>query len=107
MVCPMCGCEEYTILKSKGKKIKDYTVQCITCSHVYHEMVEEAQEIEVRVIISEFERSWKTTIKLYSDEYLEVGTLLYIDDIDVEVTSIENKEGIREFECPIINIKTI
>ena len=107
MVCPMCGCEEYSILKSKGKKIKDLTVQCIECNHVYHETVEEPQEIEVRVIISEFERSWKTIVKLYSDEYLETGTLLYIDNIDVEVTSIENKDGIREYECPVVNIKTI
>ena len=107
MTCPNCGNEEYDILKSKGKKVKELTVDCKECHHVYRHTLQEAQEIEVRVIISEFENSWKTSVKLYSDEYLEVGTLLYIDDKEVEVTSIENKESIRVYECPVINIQTI
>ena len=36
-----------------------------------------------------------------------VPTLLYIDDKDVEVTSIENAEGNRVYECPVVDIKTI
>lgn len=108
MVCPICGFNEYEILKSKGKKNQELLVKCDECGHVYHETApEEAQEIQVRVVISEFETSWKTSITLYSDEYLETGTLLYIDDKDVEVTSIENNEGNRVYECPVIDIKTI
>lgn len=107
MPCPNCGNEEYEVLKSKGKKVKELTVQCNECSHIYRQVHEEAQQVELRVIISEFERSWKTSVKLYSDEYLEVGTILYIDDKEVEVTSIENKDSIREYECPVINIQTI
>ncbi|RAP53200.1 MAG: hypothetical protein BZ138_01550 [Methanosphaera sp. rholeuAM270] len=108
MVCPVCGFDEYEILKSKGKKNKELLVKCDQCNHVYHETLpEEAYEISVRVIISEFEKSWKTSVTLYSDEYLESGTLLYIDDKDVEVTSIENTEGNRVFECPVVEIKTI
>jgi len=107
MTCPNCGNEEYNVLKSKGKKVKELTVECKECNHVYRQTLQEAQEINVRVIISEFENSWKTSVKLYSDEYLEVGTLLYIDDKEVEVTSIENKESIRVYECPVINIQTI
>ncbi|MBR0472408.1 MAG: hypothetical protein IJI98_06890 [Methanosphaera sp.] len=108
MVCPSCGFDEYEILKSKGKKNKELLVKCDECGHVYHETLpEEAQEIQVRVVISEFETSWKTSIPLYSDEYLETGTLLYIDDKDVEVTSIENNEGNRVYECPVVEIKTI
>jgi uncharacterized Zn finger protein len=107
MTCPNCGNEEYQVLKSNGKKVKELTVQCTACSHVYREVHEEAQEIDVRVVISEFENSWKSNVKLYSDEYLEVGTILYIDDKEVEVTSIENNESIRVYECPVINIQTI
>jgi uncharacterized Zn finger protein len=107
MTCPNCGNEEYQVLKSKGKKVKELTVQCTACSHVYREVHEEAQEIDVRVVISEFENSWKSNVKLYSDEYHEVGTILYIDDKEVEVTSIENNESIRVYECPVINIQTI
>ena len=108
MVCPSCGFDEYEILKSKGKKVKELLVKCQECGHVYHETTpEEAKEINVRVVISEFETSWKTSIVLYSDEYLETGTLLYIDDKDVEVTSIENNEGNRVYECPVVDIKTI
>lgn len=33
--------------------------------------------------------------------------MLYIDDKDVEVTSIENNEGNRVYECPVVDIKTI
>lgn len=108
MVCPSCGYDDYEILKSKGKKTKELLVKCLECNHVYHEIApEEAYEIDVRVIISEFEKSWKTSIKLYSDEYLETGTLLFIDGKDVEVTSIENKEENRVYECPVVDIKTI
>ncbi|OED30078.1 HVO_0476 family zinc finger protein [Methanosphaera sp. WGK6] len=108
MVCPICGFDEYEILKSNGKNNRELLVKCDDCGHIYRDIApEEAYEIEVRVIISEFETSWKTTVKLYSDEYLETGTLLYIDDKDVEVTSIENMEENRVYECPVVDIKTI
>ena len=108
MVCPVCGNDEYNILKSKGKKNVELLVQCAECNHVYHETApEEAYEVKVRVVISEFEKSWKTNVTLYSDEYLETGTILYIDDKDVEVTSIENVDGNRVYECPVVDIKTI
>ena len=107
MSCPMCGCEDFEILKSKGKKIKELTVRCDECEHVYRQTQEQAREINVRVVISEFEHSWKTSVTLFSDEYLECGTLLYIDDKEVEVTSIENSESIRVYECPVIDIQTI
>ncbi|MDD6285117.1 HVO_0476 family zinc finger protein [Candidatus Methanosphaera massiliense] len=108
MVCPVCGYDEFEVIKSKGKKNRDLLVKCDECGHVYHETApEEAHEVKVRVIISEFETSWKTNVTLYSDEYLEVGTILYIDDKDVEVTSIETKEEKRLYECPVIDIKTI
>jgi uncharacterized Zn finger protein len=110
MTCPICGSEDYEILKSKGNKTKQLLVQCSECNHTYREVVEEepeAYEINIRVIISEFENSWQTKVKFFSDEYLESGTILYIDDKDVEVTSIENKKGVRVNECPVIDIKTI
>ena len=108
MPCPICDFEEYEVLKTKGKKVKELLVKCDSCGHVYHETApEEAKELQVRVVISEFEKSWKSTVELYSDEYLEIGTLLYIDDKEVEVTSIENQQGNRVYECPVVEIKTI
>ena len=108
MSCPICDFEEYEVLKTKGKKVKELLVKCDNCGHVYHETApEEAKELQVRVVISEFEKSWKSTVELYSDEYLEIGTLLYIDDKEVEVTSIENQQGNRVYECPVVEIKTI
>ncbi len=108
MTCPMCGYDDYEVIKSKGKKNKDLLVRCFECNHIYHEYIEDdVRSIKVRVIISEFEKSWKTNIELFTDEYLEVGTLLYIDDKDVEVTSIENKESHRVNECPVEDIQTI
>ena len=108
MPCPICDFEEYEVLKTKGKKVKELLVKCDNCGHVYHETApEEAKELQVRVVISEFEKSWKSTVELYSDEYLEIGTLLYIDDKEVEVTSIENQQGNRVYECPVVEIKTI
>lgn len=108
MPCPICDFEEYEVLKTKGKKVKELLVKCDNCGHIYHETApEEAKELQVRVVISEFEKSWKSTVELYSDEYLEIGTLLYIDDKEVEVTSIENQQGNRVYECPVVEIKTI
>ena len=37
----------------------------------------------------------------------QIHWLLYIDGKDVEVTSIENNEGNRAYECPVVDIKTI
>lgn len=108
MCCPSCGYDEYEILKEKGKKNKELLVKCDECGHTYWTPApEEVKPVKVRVIISEFEKSWKTSIELFSDEYLEVGTILYIDNKDVEVTSIENLESKRKYECPVIDIKTI
>ncbi len=108
MTCPICGHEDYEVIKIKGKKKKDLLVKCDQCSHVYHEYVDDdVRPINVRVVISEFEKSWRSEIELFSDEYLEVGTLLYIDDKDVEVTSIENTESHRVDECPVEDILTI
>ena len=108
MTCPVCGYDEYEIIQSKGKKTRQLLVKCDNCDHIYNTTAEEeVHPINVRVIISEFERSWKSEVELYSDEYLEVGTLLYIDNKDVEVTSIENNEEKRVFECPVVDIKTI
>ena len=107
MACPNCGNDKYEILKTKGKKVKELTLKCNECNHVYRQTHQEAQEVDVRVVISDFEQSWKTNVKLYSDEYLEVGTILYVDDKEVEVTSIENNDGVRAYECPVINIQTI
>lgn len=108
MTCPGCNQDDYEILKTRGKKNREQLVKCNNCGHTYWMPApEEVHALNVRVIISEFERSWKTSVELFSDEYLEVGTLLYIDDKDVEVTSIENSEGQRVFECPVIDIKTI
>lgn len=108
MTCPSCNSDDYEILKTKGKKNKELLVKCNDCEHTYWTPApEEVHAVKVRVIISEFEKSWKTSVELFSDEYMEVGTLLYIDDKDVEVTSIENSEEKRVFECPVIDIKTI
>ena len=109
MQCPECECEDIEILKSKGKKKKELLLQCKNCGIIFKEKItiEIPEIIKTRVVVSEYENSWKSFINLSSDEYLEIGTILYVNDNNVEVTSIEDKLGVRKVQCPVVDINTI
>ncbi|WP_295722068.1 HVO_0476 family zinc finger protein [uncultured Methanobrevibacter sp.] len=111
MKCPICGSSEVRVLKSKetssrSKKINDYLLKCKECDHVFKDRVTQSKPIPCRLIVSENEKSTKTTVDLYPDEKLKIGDVLLIDKGQVKINSIENKEKRVNSEL-VSEIKTI
>jgi len=107
MKCTQCGSESCEILKSKGKKSKELLLQCNECGNIFRENVEVEKQLEVRVVVSEYESSHKTSVNLYPDEILEFEGILDLDGRPAQITSIENKKGGRVMVCNVSEIDTI
>lgn len=107
MKCNVCGSESYSVLKSKGKKSKELLLKCNDCGNIYREIVDVEQPVEVRAVVSEYESTHKTSVKLFQDEYLEFEDVLEIDGRPAQITSLENKRGGRVLVCSVREIDTI
>lgn len=107
MKCPVCKSQDYEILKSKGKHSKELLLKCEECGNVYRETITREKPIEIRIVISEFEKSKKEFIKLYPDEELMVDDILDIDGKEVAINSIETKRDARVYKSLVSDIKTI
>lgn len=94
MECPICGSDEIEILNSKQKSskkklIEEYLLKCEDCGHVFKDIVSLKKPRPYRLIISEQDKSHKTTIDLSPSDELEKGDVLLSELGQVEVTSIE------------------
>ena len=107
MKCPVCESESYEILKSKGKHSKELLLKCEECGNVYRETIIREKPVDVRIVISEFEKSKKSFIKLYPDEVLMVDDILDLDGKEVAVNSIETKTSARVYRSQVSDIETI
>lgn len=107
MKCPVCGSRSYEILKSKGKTSKELLLKCNECENIFRESFKLEKPVDRRVVVSEFENSHKTFIKVYPDDILQVEGIIEIDEREAEITSIENKRGGRVSKSPVEEIETI
>lgn len=107
MKCSICGSDSLEIIKSKGKKSRELLLKCENCGNISREFVEGDNPVDCRVVVSEFENSHKTFIKLYPNEILHNGTLLDVKGRLAEITSIENKRGGRVTTSSVNEIETI
>ncbi|WP_424356320.1 HVO_0476 family zinc finger protein [Methanobacterium sp. MBAC-LM] len=107
MKCPVCESESYEILKSKGKHSKELLLKCEECGNIYRETIIREKPVDVRIVISEFEKSKKAFIKLYPDEVLMVDDILDLDGKEVAVNSIEIKTSARVYRSQVSDIETI
>jgi Uncharacterized archaeal Zn-finger protein len=107
MKCPVCESESYEILKSKGKHSKELILKCGECGNVYRETIIREKPVDVRIVISEFEKSKKDFVNLYPDEVLMVDDILDLDGKEVAVNSIETKTSTRVYRSQVSDIETI
>lgn len=107
MNCTQCGSESCEILKSKGKKSKELLLQCNECGNIFRETVEVEKPLKIRVVVSEYESSHKTSVDLYADELLEFEGILDLDGRPAQITSIENNRGGRVMVAKVSEIDTI
>ena len=94
MDCPICGSDDIEILNSKQKTTKkkyteEYLLKCRECGHVYKNVISLKKPRPYRLIISEQDKSHKTTIDLSPSDELQTGDTLLTELGQVEVTSIE------------------
>ena len=97
MDCPICGSDDIEILNSKQKSSKkklmeDYLLKCEECGHVFKDIVSLKKPKPYRLIISEQEKSHKTTIDLSPSDELKSGDILLSEFGQVEVTILEVKD---------------
>ncbi len=94
MECPICGSDDIEILnlkqkESKKKFMEEYLLECLDCDHVFKDVFSAKKPKMYRLIISEQNRSHKTSIELSPSDELKVGDILLSDIGQVEVSSIE------------------
>ena len=111
MECPICGSDELEILNSKQKESKkkfteEYLLKCFDCGHVFKDVVSAKKPKDYRLIISEQNKSHKTTIELSPSDELKVGDILLSDLGQVEVSSIEVNDT-RVKKALVEDIETI
>jgi uncharacterized Zn finger protein len=111
MECPICGSDDIEILnlkqkESKKKVMEEYLLKCFDCGHVFKDVISAEKPKEYRLIISEQNKSHKTTIELSPSDELEVGDILLSNLGQVEVSSIE-VENLRVKKASVRDIKTI
>ncbi|HOI71337.1 MAG TPA: HVO_0476 family zinc finger protein [Methanobacterium sp.] len=107
MKCPVCGSNSLEVIKSKGKKSKELLLKCEECGNIFREVVDVGKLVDTRVVVSEFEKSHKTFIKLYEDKTIYTGDLVDVDGRKAEITSIENKRGGRVSKSSVDEVETI
>ena len=111
MDCPICGSDEIEILNSKQKSSKkkvteEYLLKCEDCGHVFKDIISLKKPKPYRLIISEQDKSHKTTIDLSPSDELNKGDILLSEFGQVEVTSIEVSDT-RVNKAKIEDINTI
>ena len=94
MECPICGSDDIEIINSKQKTTKkkfteEYLLKCEDCGHVFRDIISLKKPRPYRLIISEQEKSHKTSIDLSPSDELKVGDVLLSELGQVEVTGIE------------------
>lgn len=107
MRCNVCGSESLAIIKSKGKNSKELLLECEECGNIFRETIDIGKPLDCRVVVSEFEKSHKSFIKLYPSEILQTGDAIEVDGREAEITSLENKRGGRVSKSPVDDINTI
>ena len=111
MECPICGSDELEILNSKDKSskkkfIEEYLLKCEECGHVFKDVISAKKPKPYRLIISEQDKSHKTTIDLSPSDELKCGDILLSDLGQVEVTGIEIKDK-RVTQAKLEDVNTI
>ena len=94
MDCPICGSDDVEIINLKQKTSKkafteEHLLKCEDCGHVFKDLISLKKPMPYRLIISEHDKSHKTTIDLSPSDELSCGDILLTEFGQVEVTSIE------------------
>jgi uncharacterized Zn finger protein len=111
--CPKCDSETiHNILKGKlsskkNQEVLDCTVECNKCKSVHQAYIRSPKILSVPAIVSYMGNSEKKKIDLNSNDVLQVGDEIIIDDRNIQITSLETKDSKRVVNCRVDDLKTI
>ncbi len=111
--CPKCNEETiHHILKGKlskkrSKETLDCIVECNKCSLVHQAFIQTPKTILVPIIVSMMGESTQNTIELNSNDVLEVGDEVILDNTNLKITSLETQEDKRVEKTKTRNVRTI
>jgi len=111
--CPKCNIETvHNLLKGKlsSKKNQDIlncTVECNKCKSVHQALIKTPKTITVPIIVSSMDRSEPKQIELNSNDVLEVGDEIIVDNINIKITALETNNDKRLESSAVDDLKTI
>lgn len=110
-LCPNCKLETlHKVLKGKiGKHNQltlDCTIRCTACGHIHHAIITEKKLITVSLIISDQEKSFKSSIELHPDEEIILDQEMVLGEKNIKISSIE-VSGARKPMAIVKDISTI
>ncbi|WP_311171407.1 HVO_0476 family zinc finger protein [Halobellus ordinarius] len=109
--CPSCSTAESTVhevLKEGGGR---HTVKCTECGHVHKVKIEDDDEVERTVVISQDDESFSTRTDVPREETLAVGDEFIVDSEEaimlVRITGLEIGPEQRADEAAAADVETI
>jgi uncharacterized Zn finger protein len=109
--CPSCSTAEPTVhevLKEGGGR---HTVKCTECGHVHKVKIEDDDEVERTVVISQDDESFSTRTDVPREETLAVGDEFIVDSEEaimlVRITGLEIGPEQRADEAAAADVETI
>ncbi len=109
--CPQCrDARGHEVLSGRGGGAGggfDCTVKCNECGFVHKSSIAPSKEVLVPLIVSDQEKSRKTTILLEEDDVLQVGEELLMEEYPVKITAIEVDPNRRVERSEVPAITTI
>ena len=109
MECETCGditLHEVVHGKVAGKKVH-LQVRCRDCGNRSQHVREEVSTSNVPVVVSEGERSHRTSVEMETDDVILVGDELLVDGVPVQVRGIEVGTDRRVDSAPVKDIQTL
>lgn len=111
--CTLCG-EPFPHEVLKGRNIRkgdqsflDCTIKCNGCNFVHKECIPSLKELTVPLIISDGKESLQTSIRLESEDSLNIGDQLIWDEYPVKITRLELDHQHSVEKCKANQVQTI
>ncbi len=107
--CETCGditLHEVVHGRVSGKRL-DLQVRCRECGTRSEQVREEVATSQVPVVVSEGERSHRTSVEIETDDVILVGDELLVDGVPVQVRGIEVGTDRRVDSAPVKDIRTL
>jgi uncharacterized Zn finger protein len=110
VTCPSCSPDVETVHEVLKAGSGQSTVRCTECSHVHKTTIEEEEEVERDVIVSQDGESFTATVEAPPEETVAVGEEFVLDTPEaimvVRITDLQLGDEKREDEAEVEDVET-